>query len=327
MRRLAACVLLAACGRGGPAFEERPAAAGAWYKGNTHAHTSLSDGDSEPRAVARWYKEHGYAFLAVTDHDRVLAASAAEGAGLTLVPGVEVTSTLAGTIPVHVVGLGVRAAPEPARTGSVREVLQANVDAVARAGGVAAVNHPNFHWALGLEDLAAVRGYSLLEVFSGQPDTNYLGGGGRPGAEELWDGLLTRGRRVYGIAVDDSHHFKGDPSPSRANPGRGWVVVRAPSPAPEALTAALARGDFYASTGVELSEVRTEGGTMTVVVRPYGDRAYTTEFIGAGGALLASTGANPAVYRASGGELYVRARVRSSQGELAWVQPRFLARP
>lgn len=323
-RLLAACLLLAGCGRGGPAFEERPASTGEWVKGNTHAHTSLSDGDSEPRAVLRWYKEHGYGFLAVTDHDRVLAA--VEAPGLVLVPGVEVTSTVEGRIPVHVNGLGVRVAPEPARSGGVRSVLQANIDAVVRSGGVAVVNHPNFHWALGVEDLAAAQGYVLLEVFSGQPDTNNLGGAGRPSAEGLWDGLLTRGRRVYGLAVDDAHHFRGETSPARANPGRGWVVVRVSSPTAESVTEALARGDFYASTGVELSDVRTEGGTMTVVIRPYGDRAYTTEFIGAGGVLLASTGDNPAVYGASGKEGYVRARVRSSQGELAWVQPRFLAR-
>lgn len=327
MRRLAACLLMAACARGAPAFEDRPAPAGAWYKGNTHTHTSLSDGDSEPRAVVRWYKEHGYAFLAVTDHDRVLPPSALEAPGLVLLPGVEVTSTLEGRIPVHVNGLGVRTAPEPAREGGTRAALQANVDAVTRAGGVAAVNHPNFHWALGLSDLSAATGYSLLEIFSGQPDTNHLGGGGRPSAEALWDGLLTRGRRVYGLAVDDAHHFKGEPSPSRASPGRGWVVVRATAPTAEALTSALARGDFYASTGVELSDVRAQGRTMTVAIQPWGDRAYTTEFIGAGGVLLASTGDNPAVYRTSGREGYVRARVRSSQGELAWVQPRFLARP
>ena len=42
--------------------------------------------------------------------------------------------------------------------------------------------------------------------------------------EEVWDLLLTEGKRLYGIAVDDAHHFQGEFSPDRVNPGRGWVV-------------------------------------------------------------------------------------------------------
>ena len=57
---------------------------------------------------------------------------------------------------------------------------------------------------------------------------NNLGGGDAPGMEEVWDQLLTAGRRVYGIAVDDAHYFKRPWDPPRAAAGAGWVVVRAP---------------------------------------------------------------------------------------------------
>ena len=30
-----------------------------WYKGNTHAHTLNSDGDSTPDDVVKWYRENG----------------------------------------------------------------------------------------------------------------------------------------------------------------------------------------------------------------------------------------------------------------------------
>jgi hypothetical protein len=36
---------------------EVPEWSGNWYKGNTHAHTTESDGDSPPEYVARWYKD------------------------------------------------------------------------------------------------------------------------------------------------------------------------------------------------------------------------------------------------------------------------------
>ena len=44
-------------------------------------------------------------------------------------------------------------------------------------------------------------------------------------------------------------------NPDVAGPGRGWVVVRAPRLEARALLEALERGDFYASTGVELTRL------------------------------------------------------------------------
>ncbi|MBI4811592.1 MAG: hypothetical protein HY800_09190, partial [Ignavibacteriales bacterium] len=42
-----------------------------WFKGNTHAHTTRSDGNEPPRRVVRWYFDHEYNFLVVTDHDKL----------------------------------------------------------------------------------------------------------------------------------------------------------------------------------------------------------------------------------------------------------------
>ena len=75
-----------------------------------------------------------------------------------------------------------------------------------------------------------------------------------PGLEEAWDAILTSGTLLYGIAVDDAHRFKEPGNPDVAGPGRGWVAVRAPRLDARALLDALERGDFYASTGVELTD-------------------------------------------------------------------------
>ena len=40
-----------------------------WYKGNTHTHTTESDGDTPPEEVALWYRDHGYNFLVLSDHN------------------------------------------------------------------------------------------------------------------------------------------------------------------------------------------------------------------------------------------------------------------
>ena len=91
------------------------------------------------------------------------------------------------------------------------------------------INHPNFGW--GADDAttcAQARNYRLFEIHNGHPSVNNLGGGGVPGMEEVWDRLLSSGKIVYGIAVDDAHMFKQPGNPSVSGPGRGWVTVRAP---------------------------------------------------------------------------------------------------
>src|SRR5262245_29066171 len=69
-----------------------------WYRGNTHAHTFNSDGDSPPEVVARWYREHGYQFAFITDHEYltdVMPLNALLGATeqFLVLPGTEVTQT------------------------------------------------------------------------------------------------------------------------------------------------------------------------------------------------------------------------------------------
>jgi hypothetical protein len=41
-----------------------------WFKGNTHSHTRISDGNASPEYVVNWYHEHGYNFLVLTDHNK-----------------------------------------------------------------------------------------------------------------------------------------------------------------------------------------------------------------------------------------------------------------
>jgi len=312
-----------------PVFEPLPGSpADIWLKGNTHTHTTRSDGDSPPEVVARWYKDHGYDFLVLSDHN--VFTDPRTLAGLTdstflLVPGEEVTSSFEGA-PVHVNGLNLPGVVEARTAQSLVETIQANVDAVREADGVPHINHPNFRWAFGAEELAQVRNDRLLEIFNGHPTVHNVGGGGVAGMEAVWDALLSQGKRIYGIAVDDAHHFQGEFAPGRANPGRGWVAVRTGSREAGALMRALEAGAFYASTGVEIADVVVDGGRIEVHIAPRGDFKYITRFIGSGGRLLAETAANPAVYELETDVGYVRAKVIDSMGWSAWTQPVFVAK-
>jgi hypothetical protein len=305
-------------------FEVPRAQPGArWLKGNTHAHTTMSDGDSPPEVVARWYRSHGYHFLVLSDHNVFTDPRTLSGlvdSTFLLIPGEELTTSFR-TRPVHVNGLNIPGEIGPRTDTTLVGTIQRNVDAVREARGVPHINHPNFRWAFGYQELRQVRNDRLFEIFNGHPLVHNVGGGGMPGLEEIWDLLLTDGKRMYGIAVDDAHHFQGEFAPGRSNPGRGWVMVRASRLDAGEIVEALDEGRFYASTGVELDDVVVEPASLTIRIRQRGDFRYTTEFIGSGGRVLSRSDSTVAVYRLTGDEQYVRARVTDSMGAVAWVQP------
>jgi hypothetical protein len=300
-----------------------------WYKGNTHAHTLNSDGDSTPDEVVRWYREHGYHFLVLTDHNFLTSVDALEalhGASgrFLVIKGEEVTDLFENKS-LHINGLDVSHHVAPQGGASVVDVLQRNVDAIRHADGVPHINHPNFRWSITADELKQVRNNKLFEIYNGHPMVNNAGGGGVPGLEEVWDAILTHGVRLYGIAVDDAHTFKQPGNPAVAGPGRGWVVVRSAALEPRALLAAMERGDFYASTGVELADYQVTREAMTVTVKPTAFSKYRVQFIGEGGKVLAESLESTATYRFTGRERYVRAKVIESNGALAWCQPWFPA--
>jgi hypothetical protein len=302
-----------------------PATAANWYKGNTHTHTINSDGDSTPDEVVRWYRTHGYQFLVLTDHNFLtnvegLNALHAADEKFLVVRGDEV-SARAGKKPIHVNGLDLSRRVEAFNGTTVVETVQRNIDAIRAASGVPHINHPNFEWAVTFEDLQQARNYKLFEIYNGHPLVNNQGGGGVPGLEEVWDRLLTAGTMVYGLATDDAHVFKDPGNPRVPGPGRGWVTVRAPRLEAGALTAALERGDFYASTGVVLDEVTSTDRSLAVKVRAEGPSKYRVQFIGRGGQVLSEVSEPSASYAFKGTEGYVRARVLESNGRIAWVQP------
>jgi len=297
-----------------------------WFKGNTHTHTLNSDGDSTPEDVVRWYREQRYHFLVLTDHNFVtpvdgLNALYAADARFLVLPGEEVTDQAAKK-PVHLNvlgGSGMLVQPQGGETPA--EALQRNIDAMLPAGGLVQINHPNFGWALSAADLQSARGAHLVEIFNGHPQVNNLSGGGLPGAEELWDAMLTGGQTIYGVASDDMHELKRPWSKQAAGPGHGWVMVRAARLTTEAILGAMARGDFYATTGVELTDLQAATDSLTVTIKEQGSTKYTVQFIGKGGHVLEEAASSPARYVFKGGEGYVRAKVVDSNGLVAWTQP------
>jgi predicted metal-dependent phosphoesterase TrpH len=326
-RLILASVALALCFWA--AVGESPAAAQGvpawkWYKGNLHTHTLNSDGDSSPLDVATWYREHGYRFLVLSDHnyltevDKLNPIIGAREKFL-LVQGEEVTARY-GQSAVHVNAIELKELVDPEIGTSLVETIRRNVEAIRRKGAIPSINHPNFLWSMTSKDLVQIENMSHFEVYNGHPGVNNRGGGDSESLDQMWDALLTAGRRVYGVAVDDAHHFKNF-GPAFSNPGRGWVMVKSSALEAGKIAEALRSGDFYSSTGVELESIDASRSGLDLRIKRSGDFKYVTYFVGARGAVLdRSTTLTPA-YRFKGNETYVRARVESSNGDVAWTQP------
>jgi len=299
-----------------------------WYKGNTHTHTINSDGDSTPDEVVRWYRERGYNFLVLSDHNyltEVDGLNAVLGAAnkFILIKGEEVTDDFQKK-PIHINGLNVKEVVNPQHGDTVTATIQNNVNAIRRVDGVPHVNHPNFHWAMGANDLKSVKNLRLFEIYNGHPQVNNLGGGGLPGLEAMWDDILSAGIVLYGIAVDDAHFFKTPWDKTKSTPGHGWVMVRAAKLGAGEILQSLERGDFYASTGVTLQDYQADNKEIRITIAETSQSKYTVQFVGRGGKVLQEVTANPATYAFKGDEFYVRAKVIESNGKAAWTQPVFL---
>ncbi|MDG2029570.1 MAG: hypothetical protein P8J45_01055 [Phycisphaerales bacterium] len=268
-----------------------------------------------------------------------------------LIPGEEVTDKYR-LAQVHINAINLESSIDPQHGDSVQETIQNNLDAIqahGKATGRAVLghlNHPNFQKSLGATNLANMKGEHFFEVYNGHRSVQNEQIGDRPSTETLWDRALTMrlrdgagdGELLYGLATDDAHdHYAAD---AVSVPGRGWLMVRAENLDADSIVSAMKRGDFYASSGVELEAITFDGKTLEIRIKEEPGVDYVTEFLGTSegkgdvgtpGQMLFITNMNPATYTLDGDELYVRARIRSTRlhprpyaegdYETAWVQP------
>jgi len=353
MRSSCALALLAAAALGcdaGAKAQPAPAAIATppprkpagFLKGQLHAHTGNSgDSDTDPADAAAWYAARGYDFVVFTDHDVVTELPAPPG--MLLLRGVELTQNLATCEPppepgerclLHVSALFVGAARGPVHLGRPASLRRADlyaraVDRAVAMGGLAQLDHPNFHHGADLGILLglAARGVGLLEVENAAVDSGNEGDARHPSTEALWDAALNQGARVFGTATDDAHHYE-DAARVRARGeiaytgDRGFVMVQADK-TPEGIRAAVAAGAFYATTGVILDRVALGREAVEVDVAP-GSGPCTIEVIAGGRVVETARGASLRFDPRRAGARWARVRVTDASGRKALTQPVWL---
>lgn len=268
-----------------------------------------------------------------------------EDSNFLIIQSEEITDKVDGK-PIHINATNVRKHIPPQGGATVTEVMQRNVDAVLKQREETGVpmfphiNHPNFYFAITAEDFYDLKGERFFEVYNGHPMVYNYGDSTRPGTEPMWDQInLEYARRnqplLLGLATDDSHnyHLFGV---KHSNAGRGWVMVRAEALSPAALIRALEEGDFYATTGVTLDDLKVTGRVISIDVKEEPGVNYEIQFIGATGrdtntTILRTVKGPEASFELNDSYVFVRAKIISDKlkenpfmegdFETAWTQP------
>ena len=276
-----------------------------------------------------------------------------------LIPSEEISIDHDKIVPIHVNATNLRDYIPPQLGTSILDTIQQNVDAVIRQREklrrpmLPHINHPNFGWAITAEDLMRVHGDRFFEVYNGHPGVMDPGDAYHASTERVWDIVLTfriaelKLEPMFALAVDDAHHYHSF-THTNFSPGRGWVMVRSANLTPEALIASLQAGDFYASSGVRLKDVRREPARLSLEIEPEPGITYVIQFIGTRkgfdpssqpgplppeihpersrpvtrhysrgiGAVLATVEGTSASYELKGDEIYVRAKIISTKAKV-----------
>jgi hypothetical protein len=212
------------------------------------------------------------------------------------------------------------------------------------AGGFVFLAHPGDwnHVPQNLPDAIDLRGFHGIEIVNGlrltqtfprpvaargAPHTDDSGcaasGAQLPwDATPLWDGLLARGIRVWGMANDDAHTLRDSDT---AYPFSAFNMLHAGAATPDGFLQALHAGAFYASNGLYFGDLSVRGDSLCV----WAPGATNIRFVGWNGRLLGEAAAARAAYKFSGNEGYVRVEAagvpaRTPWAPRAWSQPFWL---
>ncbi len=300
--------------------------AGRQYKASFHNHTFKSGMvTAAPSVVVGIYRLCGVQVVAVTEHDRRLGEGGIAAGNVMwreqdwknpyddalLIKGFEASFPKD-----HVLILGCMpwdlplTAKEPGFIAAAHE-----------RGAYVVLGHPA-RWNDTPEhvlDDSELRQCDGLEVYSG---ARVIQGAEGSVADRLWDACLRAGLKFFGLGSSDCHTYDFT-APQR--PTNGWTVLWLHELTEEAVFAALRAGHFYASSGLEVDEIRIQDESITVEAA----QAERIRFIGAGGKLLKEVAGSKGTYRPQISDLYVRVELDgpgtpfpgSGVPTQAWLQP------
>lgn len=279
-----------------------------FWKGNTHMHTTVSDGKLSSQEAAALYREQGYDFIVQTDHWQV--SPERRDGDLLVMRGVEF-DLYPPRQTAHIVGVGVT--PGVLERVHRGDDTQQTIDAINADGGCAILAHPT--WSMNTpEFMASLRGLAAAEVFntfSGAPWN-----ADRADASALLDVTATWGQLLPQVAADDAHRYTGEAC-------RSFTMVQADSCDSETIVAALKQGRFYASQGPRFLRVELLADRLRVRCSPVSRVIFYSNLPWVTGRCRSGVGIVEAeyVFQKERGETFVRCEIQDQYGAKAWLSP------
>lgn len=290
-----------------------------WYKGNLHCHSTVSDGALPPKEVVDLYHSNGWNFLALTEHRIYTYWQEFDRDDFIIIPGVEI-SIEESERPrcYHLVGIsdGNASISHMERLDSLLwygpKTVQDSINSLKEKGVQVFLCHPV--WSrTEFEDFKDFEDYFGIEIYNHGCEME-----DRTGFSTIyWDSLLRRGKKIWGLAVDDAHHRIKDEL-------GGWVMVKADRLTRKDIISALLEGRFYSSTGPIIYDFGVEDGEVFIECSPVKAIHFVTyevrgkSYYADEGKLLTSCR-----YRIKGEELFVRVECVDKYGRIAWTNPIF----
>lgn len=284
---------------------------GIWLKGNLHTHTKNSKcGHYSLEDVIKLYTSYrmAYDFIAITDHYYLTDISEFENReDILLFRGVEFKRKNSQTL-----GINIRSYEDDLDDDTNHQDI---FNKVSDEGGINIICHPHVnredYWSL--ERLLKLDNYIGIEVYN---NNVRMDNSGRAIASDIWDGILSEGRKVYGFANDDMHLF------SRV--GGAFNMVLAKEKTKESIIEAIKRGSFYATSGVILENIKIENNIISLEIQDKRIPTVRFRFITRNGKVLKEVIGQEASYKIKGYEEYIRVEVEREDGVRAWLQPIYI---
>ncbi|MBO7747314.1 CehA/McbA family metallohydrolase [Paenibacillus sp. MWE-103] len=305
------------------------------YKGNLHLHTTWSDGRLPAADVVEAFKAKGYHFISISDHDVYARTDEFDTADFITLPGTErgELNPVPDKNPGYHFGVldDPTVEPELPRYGHLEQFPtpvpwvgeaspQLLIDELRAHGNLVVFNHPEWHLTR-FDDMVKYDGFFAVEIYNHSTEWSAASSYGAA----YWDHALQNGKRVFGIASDDSHTH--EPDWKIPEYGGGWVRVQAEALTQTGLIRSLKAGRFYSSSGPEVRDLRVEDGELKIACSPCKFIMFKAfpqrgPFIGnfASGKPLteASMVIEPDM-------TYIRVECVDFEGNVAWTNPVFVA--
>lgn len=280
-----------------------------YYKAQMHCHSSRSDGQLSPLEVANEYKNRGYEILFISDHNIMTPADSIN------IPGLLCFNAEEYTFSKHINGLFIDHTVD-----AENYTPQQAVDSIKSQGGLVMFNHPvkmqyGPDWSYPINYFDNNSQPDFIEIFNASITTissikTYI-----------WDYLLSNNNKVFGIATDDMH--KTDEAGIAKMIDVGWIMIKLSSLEKDSVYTALKRGDFYSSTGVDITNFDVHENDISISC----SNCSKFFFIGEYGRILKEVKSSEADFTRTD-EKYIRVELEDNGiagigKNKAWTQPIF----